>query len=288
MKTFRVSADAFFARTGELGARTFPPSDEEWRERCRRPMNQLIEHFGLANKNVVSLGAATAHEEYWFHKAGCRLTLVDLGENVVPYLESLPKCEGDTALEYVIADAGEFARVEPKQYDCCYISSLTPDELRRRGIVRRQRRIPGMGMLNQIGHRLTGRHWLPIWPREVDPFDAAVETAATRLLAPGGLFIMQSYASGVDVTESSDWSRLVQRQLRRAGVELVAIYYYSELPAVSLTVGFKGDRQAAARFATEIVGRPDIDDFHGRSTLPRSTARLPIAAEEAGVRNGPG
>ena len=46
------------------------------RDKCKNPMNQLINHFDLAGKTILSIGPNFGHEEYWLYKSGCKLIFV--------------------------------------------------------------------------------------------------------------------------------------------------------------------------------------------------------------------
>jgi hypothetical protein len=220
------------------------------RELCEAAMRDVISSFGLLERRVLSLGPAFGHEDYWLSEVGrCTLTLADLDESgsIEPYLESLPKGEG---LTYLIGSAYD----SQGEFDVVYASSFTPDEIRRGHLQRK----PSLWKraFNRAVRPLLGRNvFLPRWPVDAPAFDPAVLDLLSRVLAPGGLFINQSFYSSFDAADKQ-WLRAAQDQLAAAGLSLCAVYGWDDPrhPGVQLTVARRGDRQAFQTPAS----------FHGR------------------------
>ena len=278
MPTYAVNADAFFAAEG-AGAYASGGA----RERSRKPIGELVERYGLAGRSVVSVGASGGHEEYWLHAAGCPLTLVDLDEDgaIEPYVARLSEAEsGPRDLTYVIGDGIAWARSGPEQAHLLYLSSFTPEELRRRevnaagaaatGALRRK----AVGGINYAAARTIGRRLLPgvrTWPPDAPAFGEPIEALATGIVEPGGLFACQSYATPVDVLDNPHLVELTRRQLAEWGFQMLALYAFVPWwSATTLVVAYRGTPQEAAAYRREIADRPELTDFHGRSEVPRS------------------
>ena len=279
MQTYALNAEDFFASDG-AGA----DASGAARERCRGPIGQLIERYGLAGRSVVSVGASGGHEEYWFHAAGCPLTLVDLDEDgaIEPHVARLAQDAGDRPrdLSYVIGDGIAWARSGPEPAHLLYLSSFTPEELRRREInaagaaERSPLRRKAVGGINYAAARALGRRLLPgvrTWPADAPAFGEEMRALAGGLVEPGGLFAYQSYATPVDVLDNPHLVELTRGQLSDWGFQLLALYAFVPWwSATTLVVAYRGSAEEAAAYRREIARRPELTDFHGRSVVPRS------------------
>lgn len=279
MATYAISAGDFFA-SESAGAYASGAA----RERCRTPMGELIARYGLAGRSVVSVGASGGHEEYWFHAAGCPLTLVDLDEDgaLEPHLARLAEHAGDGPrdLTYVIEDAIAWARTGPEPSHLLYLSSFTPEELRRREVNAEGAAEPGalrrkaIGGINYAAARTLKRRLLPgvrTWPNDAPAFGEPMQALATGLVAPGGLFAYQSYATPVDLLDNPHLVGLTRSQLADWGFQLLALYAFVPWwSATTLTVAFRGTPAEAAEYRREIAANPELTEFHGRSEVPHS------------------
>jgi hypothetical protein len=298
MKRFVVKADDFFDADDELAEKAFARySTADIRARCQAPIEALIERFELAGTSLLSIGASGGHEEFWMHRAGCRMTFIDLDETgtIEPFLASLPPADEGAAdaLVYLIGDADEYVRTTADRFGCCYVSSFPPDEFRRQEIQQAHRpryHTPLYGSppparrivltVNGAFRRLTGRRPIRVrtWPDGEAPFAGTLSTAVERCLEPGGLFVNQSYAGGVEIPDNPQFVELMREQLRALGAELIALYHFEPgYTSVSLTVAYKGSPEEARAFAERISAHPDITDFHGRSDVDRTIRSVALA-----------
>ena len=239
-------------------------------------MQQLISHFEIKNKHILSIGAGKGHEEYWFYENGCDLTFVDIDEKkeIIPYLERIKNAEirtNDSKLTYIIEDAHKIIDVLEKKYNICYFSSFTPDEIYRREIKKEYLEAhQNMNLISRIKRysllklHLTGRDW----PKHQKPFSDLVVNITRNALKDGGLFILQSYYAGISIERNPHFVELVKKQLSRVGISLLYIYYFKEASRVSLTVGYQGEKNAAREFFRRISKNTKITRFHGRAEIP--------------------
>jgi hypothetical protein len=147
--------------------------------------------------------------------------------------------------------------------DVLYFSSFTPDELRRGEISAR--------------HIASGGGPDPAWPSGAKPLHPIVVEAIDRLLAPGGVLIIQSYCSGIDVTCNPGYVQEWKELLARHDVWLVEAYHFSDAPGITLWIGVKGVvRNVALRFFwhAKLAVREPLTRFHGRSDLGGSIVKL--------------
>ena len=238
-------------------------------------MKQLISHFEIKNKNVLSIGAGRGHEEYWFYKNGCDLTFVDDDELMVTHLlkaiKDSEKKSINPILTYVIEDAHKVIDILEKKYDICYFSSFTPDEIYRRDIKKDYIEAhQNMNLISRIIRysllklHFTGREW----PKYRKPFSDLVMNITRNALKDEGLFILQSYYAGIKIERNPHIVKLVKKQLSRVGIYLLYIYYFKEASGVSLTVGYRGKKKAAREFFRRISKNTKITKFHGRAEIP--------------------
>lgn len=240
-------------------------------------MQQLISHFEIKNKQVLSIGSGRGHEEYWFYKNGCELTFVDIDESktIEPYVETIKKAEKipkGPKLTYILGDAYEAVEILEKKYDICYFSSFTPDEIYRRDIKNAYRKAhQKMNFISRTFRFIIMKLHLAglSWPKNREPFSSLVMNISRNAIKDGGLFILQSYYGGIEIELNPHSVKLAKKQLSRAGISLLYIYYFKEFSRVSLTIGYKGTKKTAREFFRRISKNPKITVFHGRAKVSR-------------------
>jgi hypothetical protein len=240
--SYRVSEATFY--------KAFPAEEHNYSSRIELGIRQLVRRYGITGKSVLSLGAGTATEEYYFWKHGNRLTLVDIDEykRLEPVLQTLPSGE----MHYIIADANDV--VLDDDFDVFYSSSFAPDELRRGGIVRQRDTDTFRRMLE-----LNDGIWE--WPWWEEPFHPVIMRFAQNL-RPSGLMIVQSYAGGFDVLDQRYYMWACDRQLATAGMTLIEAYRFTPTTGVMLYVAAKGPTPSLPLSAL-------ITQFHGRGQPER-------------------
>jgi hypothetical protein len=218
-------------------------------------MRELIERYGIASrkralsgdagpKSVLAIAAGAAVEERYFAEAGCRLVMIDIDERggMLPVLQKMPSSHGIT---YWIADAvsdiGDIG-----VYDVVYMSSFTPDEMRREALVQ--------------ANAARGRSWRT----NDDPFHPAIMRYADAV-APDGLLIVQSYCGGIDTDANPNYLNACRRQLLRNGLQLLEVHRFEKTPGIMLYTAVKGHPRAAPA--------DKLSQFHGRAE-PDHTKRI--------------
>jgi len=197
---------------------------------------------------------------------GCAITIVDIDKHhcIEPWLQTMTAAT--PSLRYVVGDAMAFLQADSDDYDVLYFSGFTPEEARRGEMQANELR----RLARRIGLHLARvtKAPPPSWPDDGAPFGPFVTEAIRRGLRTGGLFMSQSYESGVALTQNPHYLDCVKSQLHGLGVELIA-YYTFEFPwtNVALAVGIKGDREAARAFERVLDARPELRTFHGRSAV---------------------
>jgi len=231
-------------------------------KQCGPAMQQLIRRYGLHGRSVISIGAGRAHEEFWLHKAGCRLTLVDnfegyeFDEAYKARLEQARTTRRRNAVEYLVGDFFEFIAAADETsaaFDVCYVSSFAPDELDREAIQASYRK------------RLSAQEKYESyqsWPEGMPPFLQAIMDCS-KLLKPGGLFLLQSYRGGVDVEHNPHYPRMIREQMELNGLIPLELHYFERSPAVIHLAAVKGAQEARERRRRLATARP-IEEFHGR------------------------
>jgi hypothetical protein len=159
----------------------------EWAAMCEKPIKQLIARYDLAGKSILSLGSGEAFEEYWFHKAGWRLTLNEISGKIATTLRTIPV--GDD--RFVIDDAAKWLALSNETFDVVYASSFAPDEHRRESML--------------VGGR---------WQTGNDPFSSVLIDAAKR----GQVSIFQHYKGGVP--NVAVYLKDIRRQFAGSGLRL--------------------------------------------------------------------
>jgi SAM-dependent methyltransferase len=198
-------------------------------------MQELITRYGIAGKSVLSVGAGTGEEEKHFALAGNDLLLVDIDEqrSILPLLAKMTNKPG---LNYWVGDAEELSTDVPLQ-DVVYLSGFTPDELRRISMVR--------------ANAVAGR----FWSVDDEPFHPVVMQYAHKL-KPGGLLVVQSYCSSIDVGYNRNYLAACQAQLIKHDLHLMEVHRFKKNAGVMLYTAVRGERRVAPA--------QSISRFHGR------------------------
>lgn len=226
--------------------------------KVKEAMNQLIQRYNIFEKEVLSIGSSFGFEKYWFYKNRCGLTLVDIDEsnNIKPYISKIPLSNDENNLKFYLGDAYEFIKCANQKYDICYYSGFTVDELRRGEI---QRKNIFKIILSRLGVRVNK------WPSNENIFCELVLEINNNLLKEGGLFIVQSYSSGINYVEDKYCIELLKAQLKENGIILLDLFSFKEYPTVSLIVGFKGTEHNAGDYYSKLTNK--LTKFHGRSDI---------------------
>ena len=149
---------------------------------CKPAMSGLIERYSLDNTLILSLGSGAAFEEYWFHKAGCKLILNDLDiptHKIEKYLKTLPQAAA-TDFVFLIDDADNtLSELPESHFDALYVSSFHPDEVRREQI---QEEFKGRRTEDEAHHYVT-------WPRDSLPYSNTLVSAFSKVKTGGGGYL---------------------------------------------------------------------------------------------------
>jgi len=185
-------------------------------------------------------------------------------------IKNAEKRPNDPKLTYIIGDACKAIKIFDKKWDVCYFSSFTPDEIYRRDIQKdyyeaHQKKNLISRIIRYILYKLhlTGLYW----PKNQNPFSSLVMDILRNALKDGGLFISQSYYSGIEITLDPHVVKLAKKQLSRAGISLLFIYYLKKFRNVSLTIGYKGTKKNTREYFKRISKNPKITRFHGRAEI---------------------
>lgn len=236
-------------------------------EKCKKPMQGLIERYSLSGKDVFSVGAGLAFEEFWFMDAGCRLTLNDNGEDFPEVPERLEasgqrECgvssnvdkEPLSTIRWIIEDLGQWLKQHPgAEFDLIYASGFAPDELRREKI---QSEFLEVRTDDEAYHYIT-------WPKGTDPYHEMLVGTFDKL-REGGLVIFQHYRGGVYVKENHHYLKDIERQFGEHGIHLMEVHCFRNSTAHLLVTGFKGTQEQAEAMSHKLSSQPAIKSFHGR------------------------
>lgn len=223
----------------------------------REGIGQLIERYGLRGKRLLSIGPGPGHEEYWFYKAAASLVFVD---NIADWPEGMNalraiKLASDRSdvLEYHAVGLEDFVGYSPTgSFDVVYMSSFTPDELRKEKI-----------QADFIATRSEEQRQAYVtWPKDQKPYSDLV-MKATTLVKEGGIFIFQHYRAGIDVTYNPHFIDLMKAQFEENGDQLLEYYHFSKAPGVALVVGFRGSVDRARDYLARLPPG-HLTTFHGR------------------------
>jgi len=269
MKRYTVPAERFFGDGDPDFPDFFGRGLLRDRAKCRRSIEQLTSRYGLQGKSVLSIGAGQGYEEYWLHRAGCSITIVDIDEykSIEPCLAAWhAQPSSSTEMTYVIGDALQYLRERDTQFDVVYFSGFTPEEARRGEVQSRYAGpLPRRAQL-QLAKLLGGS--APTWPNDADPFGPYETEAMRNRVRPGGLFISQIYYRGVPLQQNPHYLDRIQEQLRSLGLVLLTYYTFPyPYTDVGLAVAFKGSDDDARDYRAAIDSRPELTTFHGRSDV---------------------
>lgn len=263
------------ARLYDVGFKDFYQHFDQ--EICEKEIENLVKRYNVYNKDILSIGSGTAHEEYWFCiKGKNNLILFDIDESgaIEPALKKMKKnfaeaIPREKSLSYYIGDFLVFRNDFSNKFDVLYLSSFTPDELRRSRIsnsyMEMKKGKKGVLFL-EIEKRFVPQdkkdlHW-PIWHT---PFHKAIYQSF-QLLKKNGLVIIQSYCGGIDIKHNPNYIKKIKHTFLKHGVILLDIFHLREAPGVTLIVGFSGTAKDASKFYKENVQVP-LDSFHGRTKI---------------------
>ncbi len=231
-------------------------------EQCAPSISELVARYGLAGRNLMSVGSGVPVEELAMLRCGMSGALCfDIDESGSLRNTLANAARGEGSIVYVLDDFTKVQPVDLPKVDLLYFSSFTPDELRR-GAISKER-------TNQY---LAGaRDGDPNWPAGTSPLHETVLKASDLYLRDGGLFIVQSYNSGIGVTSNpsyvADWVQTLQSH----GISLLEAYHFVSAPGVTLWVGFKWStvraRAAMREFVQQLMARPLLTRFHWRAQI---------------------
>ncbi|NND86935.1 MAG: hypothetical protein HKM23_06405 [Nitrosopumilus sp.] len=255
MNSFEVDCEKFFSIF----------DIQKYIELANEPINELINRFNINAKTVLSIGAGSAFEEFWFYKNNCKLTIIDLDEQKVlkSQLEKICSTKSNSTLRYITDDASNFKEYLNEKFNVVYISSFTPNELRNRTI-RWFYKKPYIGrVLNKILKK-TNIHFNSLsWPKNKKPFMDLIERIVSNCLDETGLFIFQSYASGV-IADDETYVESIKKQLKSINVRLLEVYCFKSYPNIHLIIGLKEPPDHFIQMDEIIKKNSKITKFHSR------------------------
>lgn len=193
-------------------------------------MNQVINRFDLSGKSILSIGAGLGYEEYWFYKAQCKLTLLDIGYN---HILRQTKEEEEPSLIYIVGDIYEVVKEFEDNYDLLYIA---------------------------------GMHRDMIYNKNKTGFSDLIFECIERFLDKG-LFICQIIHGRIKMDDPQSVN-LIKEQCRQKDLYLISIYHFSpRYTHVNLVTIFKGSEEELNEYMESIKENPEITRFHGRSEV---------------------
>lgn len=237
---------------------------EKQSEKAKESMNELIDRFNIKSKNVLSIAAGEAFEEFFFYKNKCKLTIIDIDYNglIRKKLEKMQK-KPDSDFRYIIDDVNNFNEYLNEKFNVIYISSFAPNELRNRTIHWYYNK-PYIGrILNKIFKKIKIYEMLFSWPKTKKPFLEVIEKILDKCLDVGGLFIYQTYASGV-ISEDKIYINCIKKQLKSVSVKLLEIYSFKSYPNIHLIIGFKDNENNDFSINSIMNKNFKISKFHSR------------------------
>lgn len=256
MNLFEVSCEKFFS--------LFDGSQKLF-ELAKEPMNQLISRFNINSKTVLSVGSGLAFEEFWFYKSNCKLTLIDLDQHgsFSNELKKILHTKSNNTLRYITDDANNLKEYLDEKFNVVYFSGFTPNELRNRTI-RWIYKKPYLGRpINKILKK-TNLHFESLsWPKNKKPFIDLVEKILDNSLDAGGLFIFQSYASGV-IANDEIYIDCIKKQLESIKARLLEVYCFNGYPNIHLIIALKESPNFSIQLDNIIKKNSEITKFHSR------------------------
>lgn len=233
----------------------------------------ICERYGVLQKNIVSIGGGNCYEEVALIKEGgnnCYVVDIDEHGDLAGIIDECRADAGNSIrLNFIIDDftTMDLASMGLEKFDVIYVSGFTPDEVRRGEI--RDKAVKRFSMLKRMLPFI--RREFCQWPLlYTKPLHESLEVLLKKQLKNEGLFILQSYGFGVDISVSPEFIKHMIKQLENIGLSLVEGYQFKESPAISFWVAIKGDREFARKFARKIAGKDKISRFHARSEVDNS------------------
>jgi hypothetical protein len=238
-------------------------------------MQQLVDRYDLAGRNLMSVGPGGAFEEIAMLDCGVkRAFLFDIDEH--GGLPPLLSQEHDPTARNapIVYTLDDFTKVQPEKIGMdpiglLYFSGFTPDEARRGEIL--------------VAHTRSGAtDGDPHWPPDTSPLHEVVTAAIDSALEDNGILIIQSYFHGLDPVVNPGYTSEWRDQLLKHNVHLLEGYYFATAPAITLWVGVKLTPNASSPSAErlkqiekKLSTRSEITSFHCRADLPdKSIARF--------------
>lgn len=257
-RPYRVSAEALF----ELAV-------GRMHEPHRETMGDIIGRYGISGKRVLGIGPGNAAQEYWLHRAGNELVLVDIDENGVlePLMAAVAERAGDGSAQitYVVGDAREPGAWLDERYDVVFMSAWTPDEL----------------------HRAETIAAAGGWPEDAEPLSPACARIVDRGLAEDGLLLILSYASGPDVIRARHYRAALSKQLRSLGLALLEVHCLAASPGVHLVAAVRASDARLAAHVDALADRRPIRALHARAQCDHAAVRVFPGPLSVGVEQEP-
>ena len=232
---------------------------------CDKTMPSLIERYSIKNKNILSIGSGSAHEEYYFLEENNQLFLVDIDETskLEPFLKKINSLEDvKSSSEYIQYYIGDFTKnfdnlSDHAFFDVLYMSSYTPHAMWQDAVLQKANR--------SLWQRLTKNY--DLWDINVSTLEPSVVEAMRRYLRHGGLLFIQLYYGAPSAHDKNYLTRL-QKDLEEEGFTLLELYHLKESANVQLITAVKAPRSEAKIFYQEFIqSKPKLTGFHGRTKL---------------------
>ena len=228
----------------------------------QRGMEQLTKRYQLTGKSVISLSAHRGFAEYWLHRAGCQLVLVDADRHnaIRPRLRAIDS--NTTAmgaahpLTYMIATPEQAKKSLRHEVDVCLIHDTGQDSSAN-----------GPGRSSQSNHKPEEKISISTSAASgaatVDVFSNAALALARAAVCEGGLLIqsMLSRNLSTDGAGPKAYLEAAQAQLKASGFHLVEIQYAVDDPAMHILVSVRGSGQDADRMREQLKTRASINEY---------------------------